>query len=140
MADEVVAEVHRHEAGELEEARINLPPRARIDIGTVAMTFFSNQAKRPLRRDRVDLGRRLAGVDRPAHHGQRLAAATGFLSAPISAVAAKAGTDGLAHGEHVRRLPVLADMLEELDQIIDVIVEIEAARRSAAPASRRASR
>ena len=29
MADEVRAEVHGHEAGELEEARINLPPRAR---------------------------------------------------------------------------------------------------------------
>ena len=33
MADEVVAEVHRHEAGELEEARIDLPAGARIEIG-----------------------------------------------------------------------------------------------------------
>ena len=48
---------------------------------------------------------------------------------------------GLAHREQVRPLAgALADQLEELDQIIDVIVEVEACRPRAAPASRRASR
>ena len=64
-----------------------------------------------------------------------------FLSAFISAVAAKAGTAGWHTASRCGRSPVLLPIvLEELDQIIDVIVEIEAAFATAAPASRRASR
>ena len=72
MADEMVAEVHRHEAGELKEARIDPPPRARIEIGHGHDHVLLEPGERALGGDRVDLGRRLARVDRPAHHGQRL--------------------------------------------------------------------
>ncbi len=51
-----------------------------------------------------------------------------FLSWFISAVAAKAGTAGWQTASMCGRSPVfVADELEELDQIIDIIVEIEAA-------------
>ena len=53
----------------------------------------------------------------------------GFLSSFISAVAAKAGTAGWHTASKCGRSPVLADQLEELDQIIDIVVEVEAAVR-----------
>ncbi len=54
----------------------------------------------------------------------------GFLSSFISAVAANAGNGRLADRKHMRPLARLgADQLQEFDEIIDIIVEIEAAVR-----------
>jgi hypothetical protein len=93
------------------------------------MTFSSNQAVRPLGRMRVDRGRRLARVDRAAHHGQRLRTARILVGAHQRG-GGIAGHRRLAHRQHMR---AGADMLEERDQIIDIIVEIELARPPAAP-------
>ena len=62
------------------------------------------------------------------------------LSAAIKAVAANAGTEGWHTASTCGRARELADALEELDQIIDIIVEVEAALSTSAPSSRRPSR
>ncbi len=78
---------------------------------------------RPLRGDGVDRGRRLAGVDRAAHQGQGPRPARILVGAHQRG-GGIAGHRRLADREHVR---ARADMLEELDQIVDIIVEVEAA-------------
>jgi hypothetical protein len=70
VADEVVAQVHRHEPGELKEARIDLPPMPRIDHRHGGNDISLEPGVRALRRKRVDRRRRFAGIDRAAHHGQ----------------------------------------------------------------------
>ena len=101
MADEVRAEVHRHEPGELEEARINLPPGARVDHRHGRDHVVLEPAERPLRRQRVDRGRRLAGVDRSAHHRQRLRPPR-VLVRVHQRGRGKGRDRGLAHREQVR--------------------------------------
>ena len=102
----------------------------------MAITFCSNQAKgRWVATVLTSVGALRVSIGPPimvSVFGRQ-----GFLSALISAAAAIGRHRGLADREHVRAGP---DMLEELDQIVDIIVEVEAAVVERAPASRRASR
>ncbi len=123
MAHQVVAEVHRHEAGELEEARIHLPPGARIEEGDGGDYVLLEPGERTLGGDGVDRGRSLAGVDRATHHAERRRRAR-ILIRVHQADRGIGRHRRLAHRQHMR---ARADMLEELDQIIDIVVEIEAA-------------
>ena len=129
VRDHVVAEVHRHEARELQEARIDLPPRAGIAHRHGRDDVLLEPAERPLGGERVHRGRRFARVDRAAHHGERRRA----VRMRVGAHHRHRGIGryrGLAHRQHVRpRIAVLADKGEELDQIIDIVVEVEAAGR-----------
>ncbi len=71
MAHHMIAEIHRHEAGELQKARIDAAARPRI-IGRHGRNhIFLEPGVRPSHRMVVHRGRRLARVDRPAHHRQR---------------------------------------------------------------------
>src|SRR5690606_33723653 len=108
VADEMVAEVHRHESGELEEARIDATPGARIMTGHGDDHVALEPGIGALGSDGVDLGRRLAGVDRPAHHRQRLRPRRMIVGGHHAG-----GGEGrhrrLAYREHVR---AGADMVE----------------------------
>ncbi len=123
VADQMIAPVHRHEAGELEEAWIDLPPAARIIKGHGRDHILLEPAERPLGGDGVDRGRRFARVDRAAHHGER-ARPRRILVGRHQAGGGEGGHRRLAHRQHVR---AGADMLEEGDQIVDIIVEVELA-------------
>ena len=76
----------------------------------------------------VDDGRVDAGVDRAAGERHATAARAGRSSASISATAASTGTDGWHTARRARRRRSARNMSA---QIIDVVVEIEAARRTA---------
>ena len=125
MAHHVVAKVHRHEARELQEARIDAAPGARIPGGNGDDDIFLEPGVRARHRMLVDRGRRLARVDRPAHHRQRRGAAL-VLVRRHDRRGGEARHRRLAHRQHMR---AGTDMLEPRNQIVDVIVEIELARR-----------
>ena len=124
MAHHVIAEVHRHETGELQEAGIDAAPGARIPGRNRCDHIFLEPCIRPRRRVLVDSGGRLARVDRSAHHRQRARAAL-VLVGRHDGCGGEARNRRLAHREHMRARP---DMLEPADQIVDIIVEIEFAR------------
>ena len=127
MRDEVVAEVHRHETGELQEAGVHLPARAGIAHRHGGDDVLLEPAERALGRQRVDRGGRLARVDRAAHHGER-ARAVRVLVRAHQCGGGVAGHRRLAHREHVRpRIALGTDMREKLDHIVDIVVEVELA-------------
>ena len=123
MAHHVVAEIHRHEAGELKEARIDLPPRARIIERHRRDHVLLEPGERALCRDGVDRGRCLARVDRAAHHGERRRA-TGMFVRVHQAGRCIDRHRGLAYRQHVR---ARADMRQIVGDVVDIVVEIEAA-------------
>ena len=124
MAHEVVAEVHAHEPGKLEEARIDPPPAAAILHRHRRDHVVPEPLDRALHREVVDRGRRAAGVDRAAHHRQRRRAG-GVTPGVHHRRRGERGDRRLAHRDHVRIGP---DEGEELNQVIDVVVEVEAPR------------
>ena len=128
MADEVRAQIHGHEARELQEARVNLPPRTGINHRHRRDDIVLEPRVRPLGRQRVDSGRGLAGVDRAAHHRQALRQ-PGILVGIHQRGRSKGRRRRLADRQHVRPLaPCLANHLKKFNEIIDIIVEIEPAR------------
>ena len=77
----------------------------------------------PFGRQRVDRGRRLARIDRPAHHGQRFRRRR-MLGLVHDRHRGEGRHRWLAHRQHVR---AGAQLLEEFDQIVDIVVEVETA-------------
>ena len=83
---------------------------------------------RPLRRQRVDRGRRLPRIDRPAHHGQRPGPCRMLVG--VHDRGRGIGRNGrLAHRQHMRPLAgqLINYICREFNEIIDVIVEVETA-------------
>ena len=117
----MVAEVHRHETGKLQEAGIYLTPAARIMHRNGRDHILFEPRKRPFGGQRVHRRRRLARVDRAAHHGQRFRAA-GMVLLRHDRRRSISGHRRLADGEHMR---AGADLFEKGDDVIDIIVEIE---------------
>ncbi len=74
----------------------------------------------------VDFGGAFAGIDRPAHHRQAGRAAR-VTRRVHDRGGRERGDRRLAHRHHVRALAVglRADVLEEFDQVIDIVVQIE---------------
>ena len=124
MAVEVAAEVHRHEASQLQEAGIHLAPRAGIQAGHGGDHILREPGMGPFGGKRVDRSRCLPRVDRPAHQGER-ARHAGVLVLRHEGGGGVAGHRGLTDREHVR---ARADLFQKLDDIVDIIVQIEAAR------------
>ena len=122
----MVAEVHRHEAGKLQEPRINAPPRARIDHRALSR---SRSARTKLNGRCVASVLTAVGASRVSIGPPISVSVFGraaLRSAAISAVAARGRYRGLADGEHVRPLAGCRDdRLAKADQIIDVIVQVE---------------
>ncbi|MCY1233351.1 hypothetical protein D9M72_458910 [compost metagenome] len=123
VGDQVPVEVHRHEARELQEARIDhahearLRPRHRHD-DVVAEPF-----DRPLFGKLIDARRIDAGVDRSAHQRHR--------RRRQRIVRRFHQGDGGEH-RHCRltdadHMGVRAQEVQHLDDVVDVIVEIESA-------------
>ena len=129
MAHHVAAQVHRHEAGELDKAGIDAPAHARIIDRHGGDHVVLEPHIRLGGGVVVDRSRAFAGVDRAAHHGQRQRAA-GVFGGGHDRGGGERRDRGLAHRHHVRPLSmlILADVLEKADQVIDVVIEIESAR------------
>ena len=124
MAGEVVAEVHGHEAGELEEARVHAPPCAGVGAGHGRDDVLLEPGVRALGGERVDRRGRLARVDGAAHHGKR--ARGGRLPGRVHEGHGRvAGHGRLADCEHVA---AGAHGLQEGDQHVDIVVEVETPR------------
>ena len=67
MRGDVTIDIHRHEASQLQKARINLPARPRIPEGNRADAIALKPRAAPLLRQKIDLGRALPRVDGTAH-------------------------------------------------------------------------
>ena len=125
VSGDVAVEIHRHEAGELQKARINLPAEAGIGewhgVQAVAAEPFDPAFLGQL----VDLGGAASGVDRATHQGH---AGRGV------GVAARLHQRGGGKQRHRRltdadRVDARAEKSQHLAQIVDVVVEVEGAGR-----------
>ncbi len=121
---DVAVHVHRHEGGELDEARIDAPRAAGVAQRHARDEVVLEPLDRPAGRELVDLGRVLARVDRAGHQRQadRLRRVAVLRHQRRRG---ERGDGGLADREQVRARP---HRLQELDQLEHVLVEAEAAR------------
>ena len=123
MRRHVPVEVHGHEAAQLQEAGIDPPQEARMR----PRHLHDDAALEPVDRlalcHRVDGGGIDARVDGPAHqhHGGR---GVGMALGLHARDGGEHGHGGLAHRHHMRVRP---HVLEDLDDVVDVVVEVEAA-------------
>ena len=121
----VPVEIHADEAGQLQEARIDLAPTAGITQRHFANDVALEPAQRVFLGERVDLGRIDPRVDRPGHQGQ--AARCGRMAVLGHDRDRRERSDaGLTDRNDVRARPHHGD---EVDQMRDVVVEIELAIR-----------
>ena len=118
----VALEVHAHEGGELDEARIDPAARAGVaHAGTVGDQVVLEPVDRLRLGQLVDLGRIDPGVDRPGHQGH---------AARLRRIAVlrhhggggEHGDAGLAHRDDMR---ARAHRLQEFDDVLDIFVEAE---------------
>ncbi|MPL92321.1 hypothetical protein SDC9_38419 [bioreactor metagenome] len=121
----VAVHVHRHEGEQLHETRVDLAPRAPETQRHGADHRALEPLHRLLVRQIVDRGRAFAHIDRPRHQDQRA------RRRRVAVLGHHCGCGkrlhaGLAHREHMRPR---ADLFHEADQIGDVILDTEAARR-----------
>ena len=133
----VAVEVHRHEARELQEARIDLAAGARDAArAPTVMTWFVNQSVPRSIGDVVDGRRAHAGVDRAARedHAQRDVRVAILLHERDGG---EHRHRGLADGEDVH---VAVEDRQHVAHVIDVVVETEASGRERDGAARPASR
>ena len=121
MGGEVLVDVHRHEAGKLHEAGIDLPERARIGQrhphDAVALEPFDA----PVMGDLVDGGGRAARVDRAAH--QRHGAGDVRVVLRLHQRHRRDHRNGrLAHAHH---MGVGAKHPQHRGDVVDVVVKVE---------------
>ena len=115
--------VHAHEGGELQKAGIDAPARALELVGHDADHVRAEPLDRLFLRQLVDLGRRDARVDRARHQRQARGLDVGAV------LREHGGRDQRRH----RRLAdgddmaVLADEVDEVDEMLGVVVEREIA-------------
>ena len=121
----MAVEVHRDEAGELQEARVDAPHGAGMIERHRRDHVLAEPHHRVAHRQIVRRGRALAGVDRPAHQGDR-ARLTRVLRLGHQRGGGHHRDRRLADGDHVH---VGSEVAAELDDIVDVVVEIEIALR-----------
>ena len=125
VSGDVAVEIHRHEAGELQKARIDLPAEAGIGEWHGVQAVAAEPFDAALLGELVDLGRAASGVDRAAHQGH---AGRGV------GVAARLHQRGRGKQRHRRltdadRVDAGAENSQHLAQIVDVVVEVEGADR-----------
>ncbi len=125
MRLEMPLDIHAHERGELDEARIDAAERARIAHRHGRDQVLLEPFDRPRIGEFVDLGRIDAAIDRPRHQGH---------AARLRGVAGLRHHRGRDQHRHARladrdHMGARPDLLQETDQVRDVFVEAEAAFR-----------
>ncbi len=116
--------VHAHEAGELHETRVDAPPRAAMPDRHGRQDRALEPLERARLRELVRLGRAHARVDRAAHQGHARRRG-GMVAGAHDRGRGERRDRGLAHRDQVRVRP---ERLEEPDDVVDIVVEVEAAR------------
>ena len=128
MRRDMALEIHRHKAGELQKAGIDLAPHRRVGErhGVNAVAFEPVDAAlfgELVHRRGID-----ARVDGPAHQNHRL-----WRMRAVLRLEQRNSADqrhrGLTDAERMQRRAIIffRQMLHHLGEIVDVIVEIEAA-------------
>ena len=123
---DVAIDIHRHEARQLQKARIDIPSRPRIAKGHGADAIARKPCAATLPRQKIDLGRASPRVDRTAHQRHR--------SRNVRAVPRL--HEGNSRDQRNRRLAdpdrmhdlavmLLAQGFADRDHVVDVIVKIE---------------
>ena len=123
MRGHVTVEVHAHEPGKLQEARINVPHETRMREGNLHDDVVLEPVDTLGNRQVVDRRRRHAGVDRPPHQRHR----GGY----IGVFAVFHDSDGCQHRHrrltHAQNVRVRPEEVQHRDDIIDIIIKIELA-------------
>ncbi len=121
----VAVEIHAHEGGELHEAGIDAPERTVIAEWHARDQVLLEPGHRLALGQFIDLGQVDAGVDRLCHqrHRSRLRR---MIILRHDRRGHKRGNAGLTHRNDMGARP---HRFQKLDQMGDVIVETEAARR-----------
>ena len=123
MSIHMAVEIHGHEPGELQEARIDVAHIARMRERDFDDGVLAEPADAARHGKTVDDGRIAPRVDRAAHQDHR-AGLSSILALRHQRDGGKHRHRGLAHRHH---MGVSTQMLEHRDDIIDIVVEIEAA-------------
>jgi hypothetical protein len=119
---EMPVEVHADEAVELQKARIDFAHHARMRERHLGDDVAAEPVDAAVLGQLVD-GGRVARVSIGPPIRSSNAAHTGSRSASIRATAASTGTDGW----HTRQMTIAAERMQDRDDVVDVVVEIEAA-------------
>ena len=120
---DVAHRIHRHEAGVLQEARIDAPPAPRVGIRHRVNEVALEPAHRVAAGELVDARRAAAGVDRSAHHDQ--APRLGLAGGCHQCAGGQHRNRGLTDRQDVQA--VGADVADELPDVADVVVQREGA-------------
>jgi hypothetical protein len=126
-------EIHADETVELKKAGIDVAHETRIGKRHLGDDVAAEPIDAARLRELVHLGRILARIDRAAHQDHGM----GHIGVVLGLHARDRGEDrdrGLAHREHVH---IAAEHVQDRDQIVDVVVEIEASLRTPAPCGHR---
>jgi hypothetical protein len=121
MRRHVAVEVHGHEAGELQEAGINVPPEAGIARRHLDDAVALEPLDAALLGELVDRGRRASGVDGAAHQGDG-AGREGIALRLHAGDGRNHRNRGLADRENVQVRPKRAG---HRHHVVDVVVEVE---------------
>ena len=120
---DVPVEVHGHEAVELQESRIDVAHEARMRKRHLGDDVAPEPIDSALLGEAVDHGRIGAGIDRAAHQHHRL-----------RHIGVRVGFHARYRGEHRHRglthaddVDLAAQHMQDGDDVVDVIIEVEAA-------------
>jgi hypothetical protein len=119
----VAVEIHGHEAGELQEARIDVAHIARMRERYLDHSILAEPVDAARHRQAIDDRRVAPGVDRSTHQDHRLGH-FGILALRHQRNGGEHRYGGLADRHHMR---IGAQELQHFDDVIDIVVEIEAA-------------
>ena len=123
MSVDVAIEIHRHEAGKLQETRIDLAPETRIGQRHGVQAVLAEPVDAARLGELVDLGRAPPRVDRAAHErhaGGRIRIRVRFHHG--------GGDDQRHRGlTDPERMHARTEVVQNLDQVVDVVVQAEIA-------------
>jgi len=125
MALQVTVRVHGHEAGVLQEARIDAAAGPREIRRHTVNHIVLKPAETFVHRQVVDRRRRACGIDRAAHHGhaqRRL-----FATRSHQGDGGQHGHRGLTNAHHMAVAIGALQMANELLYVVDVVVKVKLA-------------
>ena len=125
MGRDVLVDIHRHKAGQLQEAGIDLAHETGIGQRHFDNAVFLEPVDAAFLRQLVDHSRAFARINRPPHQGHRIGRA-GIIVHFHQPDGRQNRDRGLAHRQHMY---IRTEESQHITHIIDIIIQIETARR-----------
>ena len=123
MGSDMFVDIHRHETGELQKARIDIAHKTGIGQRHFDNAVFLEPVDAAFHRQLVDNRGAAARVDRPAHQGHGIRRC-GILIHLHAANGRQHRHGRLAHGNHMH---IGTEKGHDLAHIVDIVIKIETA-------------